>query len=328
MNRWIPVFPLFHQHFELPCPNRALHSGAGVIAAFSLLIITATASAGEWCLGAGITGGYFLFPDHIDGHIAQEYGNSWRGNPYVTAEASTADNSSGYTQTRYTYSHPFHGKERPNLGFDVQATYYSKSGSYFGLELMHRFSARDYYVTHTVRDTFPKNQATVIPHDYVVEEYSSRDHLYVKFLGFGAGMGKRVSLDSLTAFRIGVSAGKANYLNIFRIERTNATTRYYSSSGNEVYSQKGASDFSVQGIQYTSWYIKPSAGLHRTISDLLWVAADISLPLSYIEKGYRWTSEEKADRSTVFYPSGRFVAGNLALTVSLGVHLGRRERGK
>jgi hypothetical protein len=135
-------------------------------------------------------------------------------------------------------------------------------------------------------------------------------------------LGKRLKLTEKTRLKIGCGLGRAFYYTIFQIDKLEGTVGYYRSDGLKVYSEVLPSSFSAFGIRYSSFYVKPALGVLRDLSKYSWIAAELSCPLSYIEKGNRWSDGSHTDYQTVCYPSGRFVAGNLALGVSLGVHFG------
>jgi len=257
--------------------------------------------------------GYFLLPDNITGNL-EDYGYYY--SPYDVSYLDQISSDNQYYKQEYTYRHPFSKKTLANIGFESQISIFLTNELAVGFEYGKSVSISDYIEEDVLRDSIPVpiNSNNPIPHDYKIQLITTRNNLYLKMNAVGVTGNYRRLYKGKFFINYGFGMGSVSYLQIFRLEYPKVELKYYQNNGNEVYSEIQSSAFNVFGIKYISYYVRPKISIEYPLIEKLVLKTSLSIPFSYVEKGYRWTEESSYDDDTIFYPSSRFMAGNFKLS--------------
>ena len=288
---------------------------------FALLAAVSCPSRAELHISLAGSAGYFILPDAVSGNVVQDGYEPIAPGPYVTDDGS----ATSYDQTGYRYRHQFGKEVAPNVGFTLGLAYFFASGFGLGPEFVYGGSVRDLSGSTVTHDSLGADPNSVIPHDYRMQTTESSDRMRVKHWTLGILFGRRWALNSHIDITAAVGIGMADYLAWFQIERNHTTTGYYQANGHQAYEEATDGEFTVFGIRYPALYLRPSLGCSYPLSSRVTLNADVKVPLSYIDKGYDWSDNGGMSHTAVFYPSRRFVAGNVVLNLGLGLHLGKRS---
>jgi hypothetical protein len=237
---------------------------------------------------------------------------------YVTAEEATTDGS-GYTQKSFRYEHPFPRSTLNNIGLNVDFQACFGSGLIIGQELSRTFSIKDHSSVHQVNDTLDGSGNSSIPADYRKQSYRSDDRLYLKSLLWGFVLGYRIPMRDKVSISALAGLGAAFYRQVFQIEKTNVAVIYHQQNGHQVYKQKQPDSFDVFDIYYRSFYVRPQCILDYRIARNVSLRVGASVPISYVDQGIHYSDGYGPDM--LFYPHGRFVAGNAILHLGVRIHL-------
>ncbi|MBD3343600.1 MAG: hypothetical protein GF401_00905 [Chitinivibrionales bacterium] len=294
--------------------NLFLQSGILMISLASVLFCEMTTS-----LDANF--GYFILPENIRGFVEEGFYEAGRGNVYVTE----VDGGSGYSRTSYRYSHDFGTDMKPNIGFSISPLFFLHNGIGFGFEASNGFSIDEVNATHTVSDSLGRDSYSPVPHAYRTKQTTSKDQIFTKYRYFGFTLAFRRQFLAQSRLRFDINAGWAGYTAVFRIEELSGSLQYHQTNGHVVHTEIRAPTFYTFGIRYTSFVVKPGIALERHLTPQVSVNSGVTLPFSYIEKGYKWSDDAGVDDDIVFYPGNRFVAGNLLISLGVTLHF-IRER--
>jgi hypothetical protein len=296
-------------------------------AALMLAGTLAVAAPAELLIGVSGTAGRYLAPDEVRGNITGHPGSGEYRSSYAADEGGSAEG--GYDQSSYRYSHPFHEDARNNIGFALDIAYLFPSGMGFGFEFQRTFSVGEHAAAHTVRDTLGQDVYSSIPHDTKVRSATSDDRLYLKSRLVGMAWHYRRRLGGKLSLTLRCALGLANHIQLFQVEQTDVRTDYLQSNGHAVYSEPGQPSFDVFGIRYAAAYLRPAVGVHYHLVPRLSLRGEVGIPVSYVEKGYRWREGEGAGwfDAAAYYPRERFAIGNLHLSLGMLAHVGPLGKG-
>ncbi len=306
---------------EAAAPGRGIKNSKSkiffqTVVAVTMFTVCTDADHFSWSIGASGVLGWYILPDMVTGNVDESGGGSYSE---ASAPASNDENP-GFVRTRFRYSHPFDKSTAPNFGFASSVTFKLPNDLIIGAEISKTASIDENTVRHTYSDTLTKMSYSPIPHEYRVLEIAACDRLYVKslagciLLGRRFNLGRGYSLDGL------VGIGGAYYRQFMQSTEEKVSTKYYDENGNEVFQEEVQPTFRIRGIQYVSVAVVPELRLSRLISEGFAIETGIGVPLSYVEKGYSWTENNGADRGKIYYPDGRFTAGNVRLHIGVSVH--------
>jgi hypothetical protein len=284
------------------------------------LALGADSARAEVSLTFGGSLGAYTLPGEVEGYIG---GDASTNSRFVWAES--APDEYGYVERTYHYKHPFPSKTLPNAGINLSLAWRFPSRLGFYIEGGRTFSILQKELDQSVPDTLLNDQSNIIPHDFRIRTSASNDRLYTKSFQLGLGFLYIVPIREKIRLILAGSVGRAFYSQYFRIETTEITTSYYQNNGNKVYSETdNHGSFEMFGIRYSAYCFKPSITTEWDLQRPLSLKIGLSYPFSLIEKGTYFTESNYFDSySSVFYPSDRFVAGNVLLHVGLGLTFGK-----
>ncbi|MBD3421331.1 MAG: hypothetical protein GF398_14540 [Chitinivibrionales bacterium] len=293
----------------MQAPGKLLRTGLCVFAGIS-------AGFSEMTTGLDANIGFFLLPKEIQGFVSKGFSEVGRGNVYVSEDAA----SSGYSQTTYRYRHEFGLRMKPNIGFSISPTFYFDNGVGFGFEGSGGFSIDEVDATHTISDSLGRDSYSPIPHAYRRKQTTTNDQVYAKYRYLGLTLTYRRPFVKKTQLQFSLNIGQGSYLSLFRIEEAGGSISYHQSNGHVVSTGTYPATFYTFGIRYLSFAIKPGVHLVKPLTRQLSLRGGLSVPVSYVDKGYKWSEDGGTNESIVFYPANRFVAGNLILSLGIVFH--------
>jgi hypothetical protein len=200
------------------------------------------------------------------------------------------------------------------VNFGISYTYQSQVGVF--LEGCWASSIRDQTINQSVPDSLAADNYAMIPHDYRTRVIESTDLLYTKFLEFSLGISYAVPLAHKARFIVACGIGSSDFSQFFRIETKSVTMNYFQNNGHIVYHEtENQGAFEV---------FKPAAAVEWEVRSPLSIRAGLSYPFSLIEKG-AYFHETNTNYSLSYYPSKRFMAGNVILTIGVSLGLGKGD---
>jgi hypothetical protein len=291
------------------------------ILAVALLSMSFISTRAEVSITFGGILGVYTLPSEITGYID---GGASTDNRFIWAESGTDDY--GYISRTYRYEHPFPLKTLPNAGLNLTFSVRFPNRMGFFLEGCRTFSILEKEIDQSAADTLPADQYAIIPNDYRVRTTASNDRLYTKSFLLGLGLLYAIPIKDKIRLIIAGSFGRAYYSQYFRIETIAITTDYYQNDGHRVYTETdNQGSFDVFGIRYSAYYFKPAILTEWDLRSPLSVKLGLAYPLSLIEQGYHFTQNDEFNQyASVFYPSRRFVAGNVMLSVGASLNFGQK----
>jgi hypothetical protein len=264
--------------------------------------------------------GYYTLPSEVSGYI-DGYASS--DNRILMSESS-ADYVSDATGTEYRYSHPIANRTRPNIGFDLGLSFMFPNRLGFFINGSRSFSIFENKAAQTQSDSLASDSYATIPYDYKIRSITSNDQLYLKSIHFGFGLQYRIPLGKRLDLVASAAFGRSAYSQYFRTNTVETSTVYKQNNGNTVYTEANKNGaFETFGIRYSAYSLRPAIAAELSFNTPLSLRAGVACPLSYIEKGYRFTDNELESLDQVYYPEARFVAGNLMLTIGFAWHFGK-----
>jgi hypothetical protein len=261
------------------------------------------------------TAGFYLLPAKVSGNMADYYYDEGLRALYINPSSS----DQGYTQTGYKYEHLFATRTAFNLGFKTHAAYFILPRFGLGFEYGQSFSLLEHVADHTYQDTTTYSNYYYTSYDTRVESIISHDRLYMKLSALGLLGIYRMPWKGKMSLDLGLGMGMANYLQMFQIEYKREEVAYYRND-TLVNAETNEPSFQVFGIKYHSFYLQPQVAVGYPLSKRLSLKGACALPLSFVEKGYLWKENNGLMfDAAVFYPSPRFMAGNLLLSCGLEI---------
>jgi hypothetical protein len=292
-----------------------------LLSILALCAVLSPADEGRLSFDLSGTLGYYVHPDEINGNMTgyyYDYGH------IVSAPDAAGGSPSVYSSQTYKYRHSVSSDIRPNAGFGFSAGFRAWPSMGLGIEYGSAFSMADETGKGRYSDTVNTGgtiYSTGIPYSYYIEDIVTEDLHYIKSSRFGAFINFRRPLNPKFTLEGGLGFGMAYYVHHFRIEYVSLVNRYFAAAGNEVFRDSTSPHFSAFEISYEGFYVKPRICAEYRLGGVFSLISGLAFPVSYIEKGYDTQNRAyNSSREAVFYPSSRFLAGNLELDIALRIH--------
>jgi hypothetical protein len=283
---------------------------------FALLCIVAVVSdsQAEFTLNIGFDAGYYLLPGIVKGNISGGGYDLHSGDSYTCIEDIDTDNG----EYSYRYTHPYAHRMRPNLGLSIHPVYFFKSNLGVGGALSASFSIWEDDTVHTLIDTIESSTFA----DYMVRRRISEDNIYARHYIAGFTLAYRFPFGRYSGVRIGAMLGRSILLTRFTIDQISSTLSHQQRNGHVVYTEKEQPEFETFSVRYHSFVLQPQLYIARRMTPQISFNAGVSCPLSYLEKG---VSSDRSYYDIEYYPSSRFIAGNIAFSAGIAIHFTRGE---